>query len=41
MLDALLRLPYELVISESFAFVDRQIALERVSLALRPPARSG
>jgi type IV secretion system protein VirB4 len=35
MLDALLRLPYELVISESFAFVDRQIALERVSLALR------
>ena len=35
MLDALLRLPHELVISESFAFVDRQIGLERVSLALR------
>jgi len=35
MTDALLRLPYEMVLSESFAFVDRQIALERVSLALR------
>lgn len=35
MTDALLRLPHEMVLSESFAFVDRQIALERVSLALR------
>lgn len=35
MLDALLRLPYEMTLSESFAFVDRQIGLERVSLALR------
>lgn len=35
MLDALLRLPYEMVLSERFAFVDRQIALERVDLALR------
>jgi type IV secretion system protein VirB4 len=35
MLDALLRLPYELVLSERFAFVDRQIAQERVELALR------
>ena len=35
MTDALLRLPFEMVLSESFAFVDRQIALERVSLALR------
>ncbi len=35
LLDALLRLPCELVLSQSFAFVDRQIGLERVSLALR------
>lgn len=35
MLDALLRLPYEMTLSEAFAFVDRQIGLERVSLALR------
>lgn len=35
MTDALLRLPHEMVLSESFAFVDRQIALERVSTALR------
>ncbi|MGH6949551.1 MAG: VirB4 family type IV secretion/conjugal transfer ATPase, partial [Vitreimonas sp.] len=35
MLDAILRLPYELVISERFAFVDRQIAGERVDLAMR------
>lgn len=35
MLDALLGLPCEMVISESFAFVDRQIAQERVGLALR------
>ena len=35
LLDALLRLPYEITLSESFAFVDRQIGLERVSLALR------
>ncbi|MCI3131093.1 VirB4 family type IV secretion/conjugal transfer ATPase [Phenylobacterium aquaticum] len=35
MLDALLRLPYEMTVSESFAFVDRQIAQERVGLAVR------
>jgi len=35
MLDALLRMPCELVLSESFAFVERQLGLERVSLALR------
>lgn len=35
MLDALLRLPYEMTLSESFAFVDRQIGLERVSLSVR------
>ncbi len=35
MLDALLRLPYEMTISESFGFVDRQVAQERISLALR------
>lgn len=34
-LDALLRLPHELVLSESFAPVDRQIARERIDLALR------
>ncbi len=35
MIDALLRLPYEMTLSESFAFVDRQIGVERVDLALR------
>ena len=35
MLDDLLRLPHELVISQSFAFVDRQASLERMNLALR------
>ena len=35
MTDALLRLPYEMALSESFAFVDRQIGTERISLALR------
>lgn len=35
MLDALLRLPYEITLAERFAFVDRQIAHERVALALR------
>ncbi|QUD89811.1 VirB4 family type IV secretion/conjugal transfer ATPase [Phenylobacterium montanum] len=35
MLDDLLRLPAEMVISESFAFVDRQAALDRMNLALR------
>ena len=35
MLDDLLRLPIELVLSQSFAFVDRQAALGRVNLALR------
>ncbi|GGZ23985.1 VirB4 family type IV secretion/conjugal transfer ATPase [Asticcacaulis endophyticus] len=35
MLDALLHLPYEMTLSQSFQFVDRQIGLERVGLALR------
>jgi type IV secretion system protein VirB4 len=35
MCDALLRLPFEMTLTESFAFVDRQIGLERVNLALR------
>ena len=35
MLDNLLRLPHELSLSESFAFVDRQIADERMALSLR------
>jgi type IV secretion system protein VirB4 len=35
MLDDLLRLPIEFVLTQSFAFVDRQAALGRVNLALR------
>jgi type IV secretion system protein VirB4 len=35
MIDGLLRLPHELVITESFAPADRQIAKERIDLALR------
>jgi type IV secretion system protein VirB4 len=35
MLDGVLRLPFEMVLTESFAFVDRQNALDRMSLALR------
>ncbi len=35
MLDDLLRLPYEMVLSESFGFVDRQATLDRMNLALR------
>ncbi|MFC7051029.1 VirB4 family type IV secretion/conjugal transfer ATPase [Emcibacter nanhaiensis] len=35
LLDSLLRLPHEIILSESFSHVDRQIALERISLALR------
>ncbi len=35
MLDGLLRLPCEFVLSESFAFVERQIAQERIDLSLR------
>jgi type IV secretion system protein VirB4 len=35
MLDELLRLPFELVVSQSFGFVDRQAALSRMNLALR------
>lgn len=35
MLDNLLRLPHELTLSESFSFIDRQIADERMSLSLR------
>ena len=35
MLDDLLRLPHEMVVTQSFGFVDRQAALGRVNLALR------
>jgi type IV secretion system protein VirB4 len=35
MLDDLLRLPIEMVVSQSFAFVDRQPALSRMNLTLR------
>jgi type IV secretion system protein VirB4 len=35
MLDDLLRLPCEMVITQSFGFVDRQPTLERMNLALR------
>ncbi|HEX5280729.1 MAG TPA: VirB4 family type IV secretion/conjugal transfer ATPase [Micropepsaceae bacterium] len=35
MLDDILRLPCELVISQSFGFVDRQTTLDRMNLALR------
>ena len=35
MFDDLLRLPYEIVLSESFGFVDRQVSLDRMNLALR------
>ncbi|THD63427.1 VirB4 family type IV secretion system protein, partial [Phenylobacterium sp.] len=35
LLDGVLRLPMELVLTESFAFVDRQQALDRMGLALR------
>ena len=35
LLDGLMRLPCELTLSESFAFVDRQVALGRMGLALR------
>ena len=35
MCDSLLRLPFEMTLTESFGFVDRQIGLERINLALR------
>jgi type IV secretion system protein VirB4 len=35
MLDDLMRLPVEMVVTQSFAFVDRQAALGRVNLTLR------
>lgn len=35
MFDELMRLPYETVITQSFAFVERQAALDRMNLALR------
>jgi type IV secretion system protein VirB4 len=35
MLDELLRLPFELTVSQSFGFVDRQAALGRMNLAIR------
>jgi type IV secretion system protein VirB4 len=34
-LDGVLRLPMEMVLTESFAFIDRQAALDRMGLALR------
>lgn len=35
MLDDLMRLPVEMTVTQSFAFVDRQVALDRMNLALR------
>jgi len=35
LLDGMLRLPYEVTLTESFAFVDRQVALDRMNLAFR------
>lgn len=35
MLDGVLRLPFEMTLTESFAFVDRQTSLDLMSLALR------
>src|SRR5205085_30997 len=35
LLDGVLRLPMEMVLTESFAFVERQAALDRMGLALR------
>nr|WP_269713807.1 VirB4 family type IV secretion/conjugal transfer ATPase [Caulobacter sp. NIBR2454] len=35
MLDAVTRLPFEMTLTESFAFVDRQATLDRMGLALR------
>lgn len=35
MFDELMRLPYETVVTQSFAFVERQAALDRMNLALR------
>ncbi|CAN5192822.1 VirB4 family type IV secretion system protein [soil metagenome] len=35
MLDDLLRLPFEMTLTESFAFVDRQATLDRMNLVLR------
>lgn len=35
LLDELLRLPHEMVVTQSFAFLDRQPALDRMNLAMR------
>ena len=35
MLDGVMRLPCEMVLTESFAFIDRQASLDRMSLSLR------
>jgi type IV secretion system protein VirB4 len=35
MLDDLLRLPYEMTVSQSFGFIDRQASLNRMNMALR------
>ncbi len=35
MLDGVLRLPFEMALTQSFSFLDRQVTLDRMSLALR------
>jgi type IV secretion system protein VirB4 len=35
LMDALLRLPFEMVLTESYAPADRQVARERIDLAIR------
>lgn len=35
MLDGVLRLPFEMVLTESFSFIDRQATLDQMSLSLR------
>lgn len=35
LLDSIVRLPFEMVLTESFAFVERQATLDRMNLALR------
>lgn len=35
MLDELLRMPFEIIVSQSFGFIERQAALSRMNLALR------
>ena len=35
MLDDILRLPFEITVSQSFAFVERKAVLDRMNLAMR------